>query len=89
MFDLLIKNAVIVNDDEQFMGAVAVKDEKIAAIMSSNILPEAKKSLMQADFIYFRAEWTHMFIFVTRAVHIVKLLQAVRWLLQPAAQLPL
>lgn len=51
MFDLLIKNAVIVNDDEQFMGAVAVKDEKIAAIMSSNILPEAKK-IIDASGLY-------------------------------------
>lgn len=40
-YDLLIKNAQIVTADEQYLGNIAIKDGKIAALSALDIVPEA------------------------------------------------
>ena len=45
MYDLLIKDALIVLPDEIVAGSVAIKDEKISAIIKDDTVPEAKEIL--------------------------------------------
>ncbi|MGN1319179.1 MAG: allantoinase AllB [Lachnospirales bacterium] len=45
MYDLLIKNGNIVNDDLVFKGNIYVKNEKIAAITMADIIYDAKKEV--------------------------------------------
>ncbi|MFQ7878091.1 hypothetical protein [Enterocloster sp.] len=47
MYDLLVKNGKIVTADAVFDGNIAVKNGKIAALMSAGEEPEAARSSMQ------------------------------------------
>jgi len=45
MFDLVIKNGVVINSQDELKGQVAVKDGKIAAIISNDVSIEASKTI--------------------------------------------
>ena len=62
MYDLLIKNGKIVTSDEVADGMIAVKGEKIAAILAPDSEVEAKKRLMQKENMSFRGQSIHMHI---------------------------
>ena len=43
--DLVIKNARVIRHDGEFFGGVAVKDQKIIATGSNDVLPEATRTI--------------------------------------------